>query len=118
MAGKKINAGWVTTFNEKSIVSENRLTIIPEDFDLKVAALFGCAVTSAFGAVNNDANLKIGQSVLIFGLGGIGLNIAYAASLVSAFPIIGIDIHQEKLEIGKNFGITHGLLGKYTSNPK
>ena len=108
--GKKINAGWVTTFNEKSIVSENRLTIIPEDFDLKVAALFGCAVTSAFGAVNNDANLKIGQSVLIFGLGGIGLNIAYAASLVSAFPIIGIDIHQEKLEIGKNFGMTHGLL--------
>ena len=72
--GKKLNAGWVTTFSEKSIVSENRLTVIPRDFDLKVAALFGCAVTSGFGAVNNDAKVKIGQSVLIFGIGGMGLN--------------------------------------------
>ena len=70
--GKKVNSGWVTTFNEKAIVSENRLTKIPENFDMRVAALFGCAVTSGFGAVNNDANVKIGQSVLIFGIGGMG----------------------------------------------
>ena len=67
--GKKVNAGWVTTFNEKAIVSENRLTAIPKDFDLRTAALFGCVVTSGFGAVNNDAKVKIGQSVLIFGIG-------------------------------------------------
>ena len=97
MKGKKVNSGWVTTFNEKTIVSENRVTPIPKDFDMRIAALFGCAVTSAFGAVNNDANLKIGQSVLIFGIGGMGLNIAYAASLVSAYPIIGVDLHREKL---------------------
>lgn len=108
--GKKVNSGWVTTFNEKTIVSENRLTPVPNNFDLRIAALFGCAVTSAFGAVNNDAQLKIGQSTVIFGLGGMGLNIAYAASLVSAFPIIGVDLHQEKIEMGKNFGLTHGLL--------
>ena len=107
--GKKINAGWVTTFNEKAVVSENRLTVIPKDFNLRTAALFGCAVTSGFGAVNNDAVVKIGQSVLIFGIGGMGLSIAYAASLVSAHPIIGIDIHQDKLEIGRKFGITHGI---------
>ncbi len=107
---KKVNSGWVTTFNEKSIVSENRVTPIPQDFDLRTAALFGCAVTSAFGAVNNDANLKIGQSVLIFGIGGMGLNIAYAASLVSAYPIIGVDLHKEKIELGKKFGLTHGLI--------
>ncbi len=108
--GKKINAGWVTTFNEKSIVSENRLTVIPKDFDMRIAALFGCAVTSGFGAVNNDANVKIGQSVLIFGMGGMGLNIAYASSLVSAYPIIGIDLHKEKIDIGKEFGLTHGIV--------
>ena len=108
--GKKVNSGWVTTFNEKTIVSENRLTPVPNNFDSRIAALFGCAVTSAFGAVNNDAQLKIGQSVTIFGLGGIGLNIAYAASLVSAYPIIGIDLHKEKIEMGKNFGLTHGIL--------
>jgi len=108
--GKNVNAGWVTTFNEKSVVSENRLTVIPKDFDLRVAALFGCAVTSGFGAVNNDAKVKIGQSVLIFGMGGMGLNIAYASSLVSAYPIIGIDLHKEKINIGKEFGLTHGII--------
>ena len=107
--GKKLNAGRVTTFNEKAVVSENRLTKIPSDFDMRIAPLFGCAVTSAFGIVNNDAKIKIGQSVLIFGIGGIGLNIAQAASMVSANPIIGIDIHENKLDVGKKFGITHGL---------
>jgi len=108
---KKVNAGWVTTFNEKAIVSENRLTVIPKNFDLRTAALFGCAVTSGFGAVNNDANVKIGQSILIFGIGGMGLNIAYACSLVSAYPIIGIDIHKSKFKIGKKFGLTHYING-------
>ncbi|MDB9983214.1 zinc-binding dehydrogenase [Candidatus Pelagibacter sp.] len=107
---KVVNAGWVTTFNEKAIISENRLTVIPKDFDLKTAALFGCAITSGFGAVNNDAKVQIGQSVLIFGLGGMGLSIAYAASLVSAYPIVGIDIHQEKLDLAKKFGVTHTLM--------
>ena len=68
--GKTVNAGWVTTFNEKAIVSENRLTTIPKHVNLKTAALFGCAITSGFGAVNNDAKVKIGQSVLIYGMGG------------------------------------------------
>ena len=107
--GKQVNAGWVTTFNENTIVSENRLTVIPKNFDLRIAALFGCAVTSGFGAVNNDAQVKIGQSVLIFGIGGMGLNIALASSLVSAFPIIGIDLHKDKIDLGKKFGLTHGV---------
>ncbi len=109
--GKKVNAGWVTTFNEKAVVSENRLTAIPKKFNLKVAALFGCAITSGFGAVNNDANVKIGQSVLIFGIGGMGLSIAYASSLVSAYPIIGVDIHKSKIQMGKKFGLTHSING-------
>ena len=100
--GKKVNAGWVTTFNEKAVISENRLTVIPKKFNLRVAALFGCAITSGFGAVNNDANVKIGQSVLIFGIGGMGLSIAYASSLVSAYPIIGVDIHKSKIQWEKN----------------
>jgi S-(hydroxymethyl)glutathione dehydrogenase/alcohol dehydrogenase len=116
--GKTVNAGWVTTFNEKAIVSENRITVIPKDFDLKTAALFGCAVTSGFGAVNNDAKVKIGQSVLIFGIGGMGLNIAYASSLVSAFPIVGIDIHEDKINLGKKFGLSHGILNSQNLREK
>ena len=113
---KEVNAGWVTTFNEKAVISENRLTTIPKDVDLKTAALFGCAVTSGFGAVNNDAMVKIGQSVLIFGIGGMGLNIAYASSLVSAFPIVGVDIHKDKIKMGKQFGLTHGVLNSNNLN--
>ena len=108
--GKKVNAGWVTTFNEKAIVSENRLTTIPNNFDMRIAPLFGCAVTSAFGVVNNDAKIKIGQSVLIFGVGGVGLNIVQATSMVSAYPIVGVDLHENKINMGKKFGLTHGLI--------
>ena len=109
---KEVNAGWVTTFNEYAVVSENRLTVIPKNFNLKTAALFGCAITSGFGAVNNDAKVKIGQSLLIFGLGGMGLSISEACSLVSANPIVGIDIHDSKLKLSQKFGVTHTILNK------
>ena len=110
--GKKVvNAGWVTTFNDKAIVSENRLTVIPDDFDMKVAPLFGCSVTTAFGVVNNDAQIKVGESVVVFGIGGVGINIIQAASMVSANPIVGVDLIGHKLEVGKKFGLTHSVLG-------
>src|SRR5215469_435552 len=85
--GRKLNAGWVTTFNDHAVISENRMTVIPENFDLKVAPLFGCAVTTAAGVVNNDAGLKIGESVVIFGIGGVGLNLVQFAQLAGAYPI-------------------------------
>lgn len=109
--GKVVNAGWVTTFNEQAVISENRLTVIPDYFDMKIAPLFGCAVTTAFGVVNNDAKIKVGQSVVIFGIGGVGLNITQAASMVSAHPIVGVDLLEHKLEMGKKFGLTHGIVG-------
>ena len=106
---KTINAGWVTTFNEQTVVSENRLTKIPDDFDMRIAPLFGCAVTTAFGVVNNDASIKVGQSLIVFGLGGVGLNIIQAASMVSANPIIGVDIKDNKVEMAKKFGLDYGI---------
>ncbi len=112
--GRKVNSGWVTTFNEEAIISENRLTPIPKDFDLRIAPLFGCAVTTAMGVVNNDAHVKVGQSVVIFGVGGVGLNIVQAAAMVSANPIIAIDLFDEKLEMAKKFGATHVLNSKKT----
>jgi len=105
--GKKLNAGWITTFNEYAIVSENRLTSIPANSDLQVAALFGCAVTTGFGVVVNNAKLKIGESVVVFGAGGVGLNIVQAASLVSAYPIIAVDLHENRLNLAHELGATH-----------
>ena len=109
--GKIVNAGWVTTFNEQAVISENRLTVIPDDFDMRLAPLFGCAVTTAFGVVNNDAQIKVGQSVVIFGIGGVGINIVQAAAMVSAHPVVGVDLFQHKLEMGRKFGLTHELNG-------
>jgi S-(hydroxymethyl)glutathione dehydrogenase/alcohol dehydrogenase len=114
--GHKVNSGWVTTFSEYSIVSENRLTVIPSDFDLKLAPLFGCAVTTAMGVVNNDAHLKVGQSVVVFGVGGVGLNIVQAAEMVSAYPIIGIDLIDHKLGMAKRFGANHVFNSKNTTD--
>ena len=104
---RRVNAGWVTTFNEYAVVSENRLTVITSDFDLKLATLFGCAITTALGVVNNDAQLKIGQSLVVFGVGGMGLNIVQGAEIVSAYPVIAIDIVDSKLEKARQFGATH-----------
>ena len=114
--GRRVNAGWVTTFNEYAVVSENRLTVIPKDFDMKIAPLFGCAVTTAMGVINNDANVKIGQSVVVFGVGGVGLNIVQAANMVSAYPIIAIDIQNTKLEMAKQFGATHYINSSTTKD--
>lgn len=116
--GRTVNAGWVTTFNDEAVISENRLTVIPDDFDLRLAPLFGCAVTTAVGVVNNDAQLKIGQSIVIFGIGGVGLNIAQAADMVSANPIIGVDIVDSKIAMAAQWGVTHAFNSATTPDVK
>jgi len=105
--GRTVNAGWLTTFNEYAIVSENRMTPIPSDSDLDVAALFGCAVTTGFGVIENDANVRMGESVLVYGSGGVGLNMIQAATLRSAYPIIAVDIYRSRLDLAKKMGATH-----------
>jgi len=105
--GKKLNAGWVTTFNDHAVVSENRMTVIPQDFDRKIAPLFGCAVTTAAGVVNNDARLKIGESVAVLGVGGVGLNVVQFAALAGGNPIVAVDLLDHKLDMARTRGATH-----------
>ena len=112
--GQKINAGWVTTFNKYAVVSENRLTTIPEETPNDLAALFGCAITTGFGVIENNAKLKIGESIVILGAGGIGLNIIQAANLVSGYPIIAVDLYDERLKLAEKFGATHLINSKKT----
>lgn len=104
---QKVNAGWVTTFNDYAVVSENRVTAIPSGSDMRVAALLGCAVTTGYGVIVRDAKLSIGESVVIYGAGGVGLNIVQAAALVSGWPIIAVDMHDSRLELAREFGATH-----------
>jgi len=110
--GQVVNAGWVTTFCRHAIISENRMTPVAEDFDPKLVPLLGCAVTTAMGVINNDAMVKIGQSVVVFGVGGVGLNIVQFAGLVAANPVIGVDINDEKKEMALKFGATHAFNSK------
>ena len=107
--GKTVNSGWITTFNEFAIVSENRITPIPDRNHLEAASLFGCAVTTGFGVVENNARLRIGESVVIFGAGGVGLSMVQAAALVSAHPIIAVDLYDNRLDLAKHLGATHAI---------
>jgi Zn-dependent alcohol dehydrogenase len=93
-------------------VSENRITKAPIGIDPKVACLYGCAITTGFGVVTNNAKVKIGESIVVYGAGGIGLNIVQAASLTSATPIIAVDIYDEKLNLAKMMGASHLINAK------
>ena len=106
-ADRDVSAGNVTTFNEYAVVSENRCTPVPSSSDLAVAALFGCAVTTGFGVVENDAQLRMGESIVVFGCGGVGLNVIQAASLCAASPIIAVDLYENRLELAAQMGATH-----------
>ena len=114
---KVVNAGWVTTFNEYAVVSENRITPIEKDIDFEIAALMGCAVTTGLGVIINDAQLKIGESIAIFGAGGVGLNMIQGSALVSAETVIAVDICDNKLKLAKDFGATH-VINSLRTDPK
>ena len=106
---QQINAGWVTTFQSHSIVSENRCTRVPSSTDPHVGALLGCAITTGFGVVERDAQLMIGESIVVYGAGGIGLNIIQAASLRSASLIVAVDLFDNRLSLARSLGATHTI---------
>jgi len=109
---KIINAGKVTTFNEYAIVSENRLTNIPAGLSFKNAVVFGCAMTTGYGAVNNDAKIKKNKNILIIGAGGVGISIIQSCNLKNSKEIVVIDLYQNKLNFSKKFGSTKTILYK------
>ena len=105
--GSTVNAGHITTFSEHSIISESRLTPIDPKYDHEVSALFADTITTGFGIINNDAKVRIGQSVCIIGVGGIGLGAVLGAKLAGANPLIAVDLFDHKLELAKKHGATH-----------
>jgi S-(hydroxymethyl)glutathione dehydrogenase/alcohol dehydrogenase len=107
--GRNINAGGVTTFSEYSVVSENRLTLLPDQLQLIDGTMIGCAVATGMGSVFNTGNAQTGQSIAVFGAGGIGLCAIAAAKIANAENIIAIDINDSKLEVAKSMGATHTI---------
>ncbi len=108
--GREVNAGGVTTFARQTVASENRITVIPADFDLRDAALLGCAAPTGVGAVLNTAQVRPGESVAVFGVGGIGLCAVAAANFSGATPIFAIDLDERRLACARQMGATHTIL--------
>jgi len=102
----KVNAGWVTTFNEYAVVSENRVTKISENQNLMTGALFGCAATTGPGVVFNEAEIKTNDSVVVYGVGGVGIFVIQAAKLMNPDKLIAIDTNPKALEMAKKLGAT------------
>lgn len=105
----KVGSGLVTTFSEYSIISENRITKVNSDFDFAKLSLFGCAITTGMGIIDNEIDLNPNDSIAIYGTGGVGLNVLIATKLKKANPIIAIDQSDTKLKKAKSFGATHTI---------
>jgi len=93
-------------FAERALIHENQLAVVPKEMPFAQAALLGCGVVTGAGAVLNTANVKPGESVVIFGAGGVGLNAASGARLAGASRIVVIDIQPKRLDAARGFGAT------------
>lgn len=109
LGSQVINAGNITTFQNLTVVSENRVTRVPADTDFEVAALLADTLTTGFGAVTRDARVTIGEAVVVIGVGGIGLGTVLGAHLAGAHPVIAVDVHDHKLAKAREFGATHTI---------
>ncbi len=107
--GTQVNAGHITTFSQHSIISETRLTPIDRKYGHEVSALMADTITTGFGVISNDAKVRIGQSVCVIGVGGIGLGAVLGAKLAGAYPIIAVDLFGHKLEQARECGATHSI---------
>ncbi len=99
-----ITSGKITTFSDYSVCSENRLTPVPKDTPVELCALLGCGLSTALGTIEQEANLKMGESVLIIGCGGLGLNLILAARMRRASMIEAVDCDPKKRLASESLG--------------
>jgi S-(hydroxymethyl)glutathione dehydrogenase/alcohol dehydrogenase len=96
-----------STFANYTVVPEIALAKIREDAPLEKVCLLGCGITTGIGAVINTAKVQVGDNVVVFGLGGVGLSVIQGAKLAGANMIIGVDINRNKKALGEKLGMTH-----------
>jgi Zn-dependent alcohol dehydrogenase len=100
------------TWAEYALASERVVIPMPRDLSTDVTSIIGCAVMTGAGAIINTLQVRSGQSLVIVGAGGIGLCAVAAASIVDAYPIIVVDVNDDKLSFARKFGATHTLHAK------
>jgi S-(hydroxymethyl)glutathione dehydrogenase/alcohol dehydrogenase len=96
-----------STFSNHTVVPEIALAKVRPDAPFDKICYIGCGVTTGIGAVINTAKVEPGSKVVVFGLGGIGLNVIQGARLVGAAEIIGVDLNSGRRELAERFGMTH-----------
>ena len=96
-----------STFSNFTVLPEIAVAKIRKDAPFDKACYVGCGVTTGVGAVTNTAKVTPGSNVVVFGLGGIGLNVIQGARMVGADKIVGVDLNNAKEEWGRKFGMTH-----------
>ena len=104
-----INSGKVTTFSNYSVVSENRIIKKPKNLDFDTAILFGCALPTGAGMVINEINVNLKSSVVVIGLGGIGMSAIAMLLSLKIKNIIAIDISAKKLDLVKSWGVNYTI---------
>jgi S-(hydroxymethyl)glutathione dehydrogenase/alcohol dehydrogenase len=102
----------VGSFAEQVLVHHSQIAVMPKDVSFSVASLLGCGVITGVGAAINTTTIKPGESVVVIGTGGVGLNCIQGAALSGANPLIAVDVNDLKLEASKEFGATHGINSK------
>jgi len=107
--GERIHTLGVSAFATWSIADERQFVRIPDDVPFAEASLLGCGVSTGVGAVVNVAGVAPGETVAVFGLGGVGLSIVAGAVLSGATEIIAIDVEPAKLELALALGATHAI---------
>ena len=98
---------FVAGFADYMVLPEQSAIKIPEQFPLDQACLMGCCMPTGFGAVTNVAEVKPGDAVAIWGMGGVGLNVVQGAKVRGAYPIVAVDIEGSKESIARQFGASH-----------
>src|SRR5476649_2235809 len=110
-----------STFSNFTVIPEIAVAKIREDAPFDKVCYIGCGVTTGIGAVINTAKVEAGANVVVFGLGGIGLNVLQGARMVGANMIVGVDLNPDREALGRKFGMTHFVnpktLGDRTSWP-
>lgn len=96
-----------STFSNFTVLPEIAVARVREDAPFETICYIGCGVTTGIGAVINTAKAEPGSKVVVFGLGGIGLNVIQGARLIGAEMIVGVDLNPDKKEWGERFGMTH-----------
>ena len=107
--GKYVNSGGVTTFARIAVASENRLMPLTEGLDMRQGIMLGCALPTGMGAVINSGAAQAGESVVVFGVGGVGTSAVFGAIAADCTPIIAVDINPSKLALAAKSGATHTI---------